>query len=562
MARSPSEDASGLPPLWEGVRRRYLTVLVGAGLGQAVVAGLGAHFVVRSLAGSSAHRGLLFVVLVAAAVAVGALRMVQRVVSEQLSQGYVHQIRLGLVRRYLSDGEVSSLGVAVARTTNDLSSVKSWISQGVAPLAVDIPLVVGAGVVLLLLDPALCLALLLPIMMLVAAIRLLTARGRLAGQVADTVLSTTAIRSAGGQARELGRVDRLSRTLMDAAVHRARSAGALRGLAATAAGLTTASVIGTGMATGLPAPRLAAALTVTGFLATPINDLGRVAEFRQTYRAARRIIGPAIEHPHARTDARSSAVSSSTTGDEPAVAGPVDGRTVVAEGVSAPGIPCMSDLRAVAGDRVAVDVGSDLAATELLGQLAALSPLRSGRVLLGGVDLATAGPRTLRPLVGYGARGMMLARASIARSVTYRSAESSAAESAKLLGLVGLDERVGQLPRGDGTMLTHGGEPLDIPERARLILARAMFGEPPLLLFDHLDADLGREGRARMREVLQDYPGVVIIASDSVEEVMQPTILWRPREQGLPGPVDGARVEREAVDGSGGHHTVVDGADG
>jgi hypothetical protein len=90
-----------------------------------------------------------------------------------------------------------------------------------------------------------------------------------------------------------------------------------------------------------------------------------------------------------------------------------------------------------------------------------------------------------------------------------------------------------------------------------------MFGEPPLLLFDHLDADLGREGRARMREVLQDYPGVVIIATDSVEEVMQPTIRWRPREQGLPGPVDGARVEREGVDDrSAGHHLVVDGADG
>ena len=36
---------------------------------------------------------------------------------------------------------------------------------------------------------------------------------------------------------------------------------------------------------------------MAGFLAAPLNDLGRVAEFRQTYRAARRIIGPAVELP-------------------------------------------------------------------------------------------------------------------------------------------------------------------------------------------------------------------------------------------------------------------------
>ena len=45
-------------------------------------------------------------------------------------------------------------------------------------------------------------------------------------------------------------------------------------------------------------------------------------------------------------------------------------------------------------------------------------------------------------------------------------------------------------------MLAHGGEPLTIPERARLTLARALFATPALLVFDHLDADLGRDGRA------------------------------------------------------------------
>ena len=83
-------------------------------------------------------------------------------------------------------------------------------------------------------------------------------------------------------------------------------------------------------------------------------------------------------------------------------------------------------------------------------------------------------------------------------------------------------------------MLTGGGEPLAIPERGRLILARALFDSPPLLVFDHLDADLGREGRATMRQLLQDYPGVVVVASDAPGEIITPTRVWRPeRSAGL-----------------------------
>jgi ABC-type multidrug transport system fused ATPase/permease subunit len=547
--RSRSDPA--LPALWVGGRRHHLVVLGLAGLAQALVAGLGAHVVVHALSGrTSPQRGLLFAILVAAAAVVGLLRLVERVVSERLSQDYVHEIRLGLIRRSLQQGATKSLGVTVARTTNDLSSVKTWVAQGVAPLAVDIPLAVGACGVLLLLDPVFGVALLAPLTVLLIGLRLLSpvayersravrrARGRLAAQVADTILSTTAIRSAGGSGRELNRVDRLSRSLVDAAVRRAHAAGALRGLAAGAAALSTASIIGAGVASGLPAATMAAAVTVAGFLAVPMNDLGRVAEFRQTYRAARRIIGPAVEHPAG----AGSAGSRPPAGTPSPGVGPGAGNTLVASGLRSGDRTAMATLTARPGDRVVLQVDSDQQATGLLDQLAGLAAPPSGRVSIDGTDLYSAPRGTLRRLVGYGARGMMLTRTSIERAVCYRSARTSAAESARLLELVGLAERVRQLPRGERTMLTGGGAPLAIPERGRLILARALFDSPPLLVFDHLDADLGREGRATMRELLQSYPGVVVVASDAPGEIITPTRVWGPeRSDGLP-----ATAERRA----------------
>jgi hypothetical protein len=38
----------------------------------------------------------------------------------------------------------------------------------------------------------------------------------------------------------------------------------------------------------------AAALTLVGLLASHVHDLGRVAEYRQTFNAAKRMIGPAL----------------------------------------------------------------------------------------------------------------------------------------------------------------------------------------------------------------------------------------------------------------------------
>jgi hypothetical protein len=57
-----------------------------------------------------------------------------------------------------------------------------------------------------------------------------------------------------------------------------------------------------------------------------------------------------------------------------------------------------------------------------------------------------------------------------------------------------------------------------------------MLDDPPLLVFDHLDADLGREGRATMRRLLAGYPGVVILASDDPEQILTPTLIWRPAD--------------------------------
>ena len=90
------------------------------------------------------------------------------------------------------------------------------------------------------------------------------------------------------------------------------------------------------------------------------------------------------------------------------------------------------------------------------------------------------------------------------------------------------------LPRGTRTRLRGGGDPLGRADRARLALARALYGTPPLLLVDGLEGDLDDAGRERLAELLRRYPGVVLLVGGA-------SLAARigAREHRLPGTSDG-----------------------
>jgi ABC-type bacteriocin/lantibiotic exporter with double-glycine peptidase domain len=150
----------------------------------------------------------------------------------------------------------------------------------------------------------------------------------------------------------------------------------------------------------------------------------------------------------------------------------------------------------------------------------------AGVIRINGRDLGAVDFRERRRLFGYAAQGMRLERTTISRAVRYREPDAKVPEVGQLLTRVGLTEKVATLPRGEHALLREGGQPLATPDRALLLLARALYGDPPLLVLDHLDDELGEAGRVRLRGLLAAYPGIVLLASDAPEAVMAPTRRW------------------------------------
>ena len=75
-------------------------------------------------------------------------------------------------------------------------------------------------------------------------------------------------------------------------------------------------------------------------------------------------------------------------------------------------------------------------------------------------------------------------------------------------------------------MLRRGGEPLTASERTRVLLARAVYGEPALVVLDRVDTRLGPGGREVVDRLWREYPGVIVAASDAPDALPGAATVW------------------------------------
>lgn len=501
--------------------------LVGSGMAVALLSAATAHMVsVLSDESTVSGRALLISGLLALIGGVAGLRVFERYLAEKLGQDYVHEIRKELVRSALAPGRTPSLGITVARTSNDLNSVRNWVTLGIASAASGVPLIIVLTAALWFMTPPLAVAVMAPLLVaalvlgflarptLTRAAMLRKVRGRLAGQIADTVNAARAIRAGGGENRELGRIDKLGQEVAASAVRRATFAGSLRASAAAAASATAVAVAATGAFIGLDHGHVAAALTVVSMIATPVHDLGRIVEFRQSFLAARNSIAPALrqeyrDRPRVERERSTQAADrghAGTLGPSGAAYVSLLVADVTAERLEAHRGEC---VRAVAQDHAVTD--------RLFAEILGSAPEPLSATTVEGVDLAAMQPSRRRQFLGYAERGLDLERGQLGRAIRYRCPDADERQFDEAVARVGLGSVVSRLPKGAATVLRRGGEPLSTPEKAKVQLARAALGSPALLLLNRIDADLDTEGRAALSRILRDYPGVAIVATDHPE---------------------------------------------
>lgn len=531
-----------IPRIFQGGRRTLFARLVANGLTQAGAA-VGTAWLVKQvfdhmLAPQSRviNFGLMWagLGLVAAAGVIAWLRMMERVDAERMGQGYASDVRMVLYDRLNSLApralQKRSQGGVALRFVGDMTALRRWVSLGLARLAVAAVMTVAALSALAVINWPL--ALIVTVVLCTGAAvafslgeRLRTAAresrrrlSHLAANVNEKVASIAVVQMFGQSERERERISRQGQRLHDAMIERARVAGQILGVTEATAALASAAALLMGVfevaAGQASVGTVVAAMALIGILMPPLRDLGRVQEYWHGARVSQEKLQEFLDAPSLVTDAPDAPHLRLGAGrlefDAVSVAGGVD-----------------QVMAAVEPGTVVALVGPNGAGKSTLLSLAArLIDPDQGVVRLDGQDLAKHSLASVRRAIGMAGPDLPLLRGTVEKNLRYRWPDAPAQEIARVRALCGVDEVLAELPEGEKTRVSEGGVGLSAGQRQRIALARALLGNPPLLLLDEIDANLDPKASAVVDRVLAGYRGTILLVTHRLDHLSSADVIW------------------------------------
>jgi len=172
------------------------------------------------------------------------------------------------------------------------------------------------------------------------------------------------------------------------------------------------------------------------------------------------------------------------------------------------------DLEVKAGDTVGVVGRIGAGKSALVGILAGIHRIPDGALSFDGVDLNAIPTRHLRAQVGLVPQEGFLFSRSIAENIALGDPEADRTRIEAAARLAGLDRDLQELPQGLDTLVGERGVTLSGGQRQRVALARALLVDPPVLVLDDalasVDADTAEAILARLRTVRRDRTTIVV----------------------------------------------------
>ena len=136
----------------------------------------------------------------------------------------------------------------------------------------------------------------------------------------------------------------------------------------------------------------------------------------------------------------------------------------------------------------------------------------------------------MREIVSIISPDLPLLRGTIESNIRYRWPDAPESEVAKVHKLCDLDRMLTELPKGLQTRVKEDGSNLSLGQRQRISLARAILGNPRLLVIDELDANLDPETALTFRRVISGYPGTVLMVTHRLDWAASADTIWYMQE--------------------------------
>ena len=415
-------------------------------------------------------------------------------------------------------------GGLLLRFLGDLSMTRMWISRGVLSGMIAALVLVGTLTVLFFFSIWMTLAIVAAISAgaaasLVAgqrmrqATRIMRRRRSLVMSNLDEQMNAQPVvqvfgRSAGEYARLSHQNDELTRAL----VRVARLRGYLRGVATAFSLLALGAVLTAGLFEVRQGTAtigtVIAFVVVTRQLSSPVRTLGLAHDY---WHRAQVSVGKIKEY------LRSSSRDLDSEGH-----GPLKVRFGAIEfsSITVNGSLHDVNLRIGPGEVVAVTGEGGSGKSTLLGLVSRTIDPDQGCVIIDRQVLANTALRSAAKWVGSMGPELPLMRGSLWRNLTYSAPDASEEDVLRVLAVTGLDDMLQDLPYGLNTWIAEGGLNLSKSQRQRIALARALMGNPPILLLDEPTLGLDMAAKQAFASMLKRFNGTVLLATQDPQELV------------------------------------------
>ncbi|MEM7556189.1 MAG: ABC transporter transmembrane domain-containing protein [Cyanobacteria bacterium P01_A01_bin.84] len=152
--------------------------------------------------------------------------------------------------------------------------------------------------------------------------------------------------------------------------------------------------------------------------------------------------------------------------------------------------------------------------TTLSKLILGLYPPTDGKILIDGHDVNGISLRSLRSQVGVVDQDTFLFGGTVRDNISVAHPEVTLDDIVQVAKLAGADEFIQKLPLGYESQIGEGGGMLSGGQRQRIAIARALLGDPRLLLFDeatsHLDTESERIIQNNLKTILKGRTSIII----------------------------------------------------